>query len=182
MFGQLALNCGIRSESFSTAHSDRRRPQVTLERSLHFADPCATRANCEGTVSRTPTSAASPSSAASWPKCTHPRTVQKLNSGQFPSPAMSGGHKFLRWIKDRFAFRGIPGRHALRLGTAACNQPKNCPRTALGSGPAHLLAITPSEPACSSLRLPHGNSSSAFRPAAGATESVRRSRHMTLPR
>ena len=77
-----------------------------------------------------------------------PRTVQKLNSGQFPSPAMSTRGASFRGIKDRFSFRGLPGRHALRLGTTACNQPRNGPRTAPGRGPTHLLMITPSEFVC----------------------------------
>jgi len=153
MFGQPARNCRIRSESFSTAHSDRRRPQVALERRLHLEDPCAARGNCEGTVSRAPTSAASPSSAASWPNCTHHRTVQKLNSGQFPSPAMSGGHKFP--LGSRIASR----LGAFRVDTpyGSGQPPATSPRTAharpCGRGPTHLLAVTPSELACSSLRL-----------------------------
>ena len=72
MFGKPARNCGIRSESFSTAPLDRRRPQVSLEQRRYLKDPRATRGNCEGTASRTPIAAASPSSAASWPNCTRP--------------------------------------------------------------------------------------------------------------
>jgi hypothetical protein len=88
-------------------------------------------------------------------------TKTQLSAAPFPSN-VRGAQVF---VGSRIASRFVlPARRASRLGTTAFNQPTNGPRTALGSGPTHLLAITPSELACSSLRLSHGNRFSVTMP------------------
>ena len=102
-----------------------------------------------------------------------PNGVPSKNSTQGSSlPQQCPRGASFRWIKDRFSVTGLPGPQASRLGMAGCNPPRNRPRMGLGKGRTHLLMITPLELACSSLRPPHDNSSSAFRPAADGTGSV----------
>jgi hypothetical protein len=44
-------------------------------------------------------------------------------------------------IEDRFSLSGFPDPPASRLGTTACNQPTNGPRTAPACGPTPLLSF-----------------------------------------
>jgi hypothetical protein len=70
-----------------------------------------------------------------------PKTQMKGSSlpQQFPRGAS------FRWAKDRFSFRGLARRKALRIGATGYDQPRNGLHTALGRGPTHLLMITPWE-------------------------------------
>jgi hypothetical protein len=111
-----------------------------------------------------------------------PNGVPSKNSTQGSSlPQQCPRGASFRWIKDRFSVTGLPGPQASRLGMAGCNPPRNRPRMGLGKGRTHLLMITPLELACSSLRPPHDNSNSAFRPAADGTGSVHWYRSLIPP-
>jgi hypothetical protein len=70
-----------------------------------------------------------------------------MNERQFPSPAMSVGPKFAL-VQGSLLVWAPLGPYASRLGATASNPTRNGPRKALGTGPTHLLMITPSEFVC----------------------------------
>ena len=102
-----------------------------------------------------------------------PLSVTSKNSaqGSFLPQHRPRGACF-RGIKDRFSFNGFPDPHASRFGTT-------------GSNPKWYKALrgkpTLWELACSSLKLPHDNSSSTFRPAAGGTGWLQCYQRLTYP-